>query len=376
MEPYVDPRDAFDLAPGTVHLNNGSFGAVPRVAAARQDEIAREQRCNFHRFYDRVLFPLQERARSEVADWLGVDRDGFVFSTNATTAMTTALSCLDLRPGDQVLTTDVEYPSTYANLRRACHASGAELVVVEVDGLDDAALLDRMTAAVGPTTAAVVVSWVTSPWSTILPVRELHDALSGSRAVLVVDAAHVPGLLAMDLAELGSAFVCLTLHKWACFPRGTGGLFVPSTHRDRARPLVDAVFADSPVMTERFAWSGTDDRSGLLVAAEVLEVHRRADELGWTRAAEAVADHARQRFADVWPEAVAVSDPRVRRMLTWRLLQTREDELRAFLRDRDVWTWLGEVDGETHLRLSAAWYNTVDDVERLVDLLGRFRTAG
>ncbi|HJR37936.1 MAG TPA: aminotransferase class V-fold PLP-dependent enzyme [Nocardioidaceae bacterium] len=376
MEQYVDPRDAFDLAPGTVHLNHGSFGAVPRVAAARQDEIAREQRCNFHRFYDRVLFPLQERARSEVADWLGVDRDGFVFSTNATTAMTTALSCLDLRPGDQVLTTDVEYPSTYANLRRACHASGAELVVVEVDGLDDAALLDRMTAAVGPTTAAVVVSWVTSPWSTILPVRELHDALSGSRAVLVVDAAHVPGLLAVDLAGLVSAFVCLTLHKWACFPRGTGGLFVPATHRDRARPLVDAVFADSPVMTERFAWSGTDDRSGFLVAGEVLEVHRRADELGWTRAAEAVADHARQRFADVWPEAVAVSDPRVRRMLTWRLLQTREDELRAFLRDRDVWTWLGEVDGETHLRLSAAWYNTVDDVERLVDLLGRFRTAG
>jgi isopenicillin-N epimerase len=376
MEQILQACDAFDLAPGQVHLNHGSFGAVPRRVAARQQAIEAEQRPNFHQFYDRSLFPLLDEARVRVADWLGVDRDGFVFARNATTAVATALSCLRLERGDQVVTTSVEYPSTYANLYRACDRAGAELVVVDVGGSDDAAVLDRVSAAVCPRTAAVVVSAVTSPLSTLLPVNALDDALADQRAVLVVDGAHVPGLVDVDLGALGSAFFCTTLHKWACFPRGTGGLYVPPSHRADARPLVDALFADSASMTERFAWSGTDSYGGFLVADEVLEVHRAAQDAGWTHAAELVADHARERMSRAWPAAVPVSDPRVRRMLTWRLPQVREVELKTFLRDRGVWTWMGELDGETHLRVSAAWYTTVEDVERLMGLLEQFRTAG
>ncbi|HET6625176.1 MAG TPA: aminotransferase class V-fold PLP-dependent enzyme [Nocardioidaceae bacterium] len=375
MERYADPRDAFDLATGQVHLNHGSFGAVPMHVTARQDEIVREQRRNFHEFYDRALFGLLEESRLAVADWLGVAREGFVFSPNATTALATALSCLDLGPGDEVVTTSVEYPSTYANLRRRCRETGTELVVVDVEGLDDAALVDRILASVSPATAAVVVSAVTSPWATLLPVRALHDALSDVRAVLVVDGAHVPGLVEVDLAAMDTAFFCTTLHKWACFPRGTGGLYVPASHRERARPLVDALFAGSAVMTERFAWSGTADHSGVLVARQVLDVHATAAKSGWSEAAEAVADHARKRVEEAWPEAVPVSDPRVRRMCTWRLPRVDETELATFLRERGVWTWLGRPGGHAHLRLSAAWYNTDDDVERLVDLLRRFRAA-
>jgi isopenicillin-N epimerase len=375
MQQFVDARDAFDLAPGQVHLNHGSFGAVPRRVTARQDVIEAEQRRNFHAFYDRSLFAMLDDARVLVADWLGMQREGFVFSRNATTAMTTALCCLDLRAGDELVTTSVEYPSTYANLRRACDRAGARLVVVGLEGADEQTVLDRVMDAVGPRTAAVVVSWVTSPWSTVLPVRALHDALAGQRPVLVVDGAHVPGLLDVELADVGSAFLATTLHKWACFPRGTGALYVPETHRASARPLVDAVFADSPVMTERFSWAGTDSCSGLLVAPTVLEVHRVARELGWTQGAEVVADHARARMAQVWPDAVVVSDPRVRRMLAWRLPDADETMLKACLRDHGVWTWVGAVADEVHLRVSAGWYNTVDDVETLMDLLGRLRRA-
>ncbi len=376
MEQIVNAQDAFDLAPGQVHLNHGSFGAVPRQVAARQDAIVAEQRRNFHQFYDRSLFGLLEDARVLVADWLGAQREGFVFSRNATTALATAMGCVGLGRDDEVVTTSVEYPSTYANLRRACHRTGADLVVVEVAGLDDAAVLDRLMDAVGPRTAAVVVSHVTSPWSTMLPVGALHDALVGERAVLVVDGAHGPGLVDLDLSTLGSAFFCTTLHKWACFPRGTGGLYVPESHREQARPLVDALFANSATMTERFSWSGTDSYSGFLVAPEVLAVHGAARAQGWTGAAEAVADHARVRMEQVWPDAVPVSDPRVRRMLTWQLPDVAEAELKAFLRDQHMWTWLGTASGDTHMRVSAAWYNTVEDVEKLMGLLERFHRSG
>lgn len=375
VDPNLDARAAFDLAPGEVHLNHGSFGAVPHQAAVRQVEIEAVQRRNFHRFYDQVLFGAIDAARLAVADWLGAEADGLVLTRNATTALATAVRCLGLRPGDEVLTTDLEYPSTYANLRRACLEAGAELVMADVAGLDDDEALDRLTARVRPSTAAVVVSQVTSPWSTLLPVERLHEALSGGRPVLVVDGAHVPGLMDVDVSRLGSAFFCTTLHKWACFPRGTGALYVPGSHRDVARPLVDALFADCPKMTDRFAWSGTDVSSGFLVADEVLAVHRFARERGWDEAASLVADHARRRIAEVLPTAVPVSDPRVRRMVTWRLPGIGEPALRTFLRERDVWTWVGTADDETHLRVSAAWYNTFDDVERLAELLEEFRLS-
>jgi isopenicillin-N epimerase len=375
MQQHPGARAAFDLAEGQVHLNHGSFGAVPRVVADRQDQLEREQRANFHQFYDRVLFGALESAREAVAGWLGADREGFVFTANASTAVATALSCVDLRPGDQLLTTDREYPSTYANLRRTSGRSGAEVVVAEVAGLGDQEAADRILSLVGPRTAAVVMSLVTSPWTTLLPVDLLQQALVGHRATLIVDGAHGPGLVDADLGALGSSFFAAALHKWACFPRGTGGLVVPAAHREHARPLVDATFADAPRMADRFAWSGTSSSSGFLVAPEVIGVHRDATEQGWTEAAEALADHLRNRFLEVWPEAVTISDPRVRRMMAWSLPGVAEDGLRAHLRGHGVWTWLGTVDGETVIRVSAAWYNTVDDVERLLDELEAFRTA-
>jgi isopenicillin-N epimerase len=373
MSPIPDALAAFELSADEVHLNHGSFGAVPRVVAARQAEIETEQRSNFHRYYDQVLFEGLESARVAVADWLRADRDGFVFSANASTAMTTALAALDLRPGDQVVTTSQEYPSTYANLRRLAERRRVEVVVADVDGLDDDAAAGTVLDLVGPRTGAVVVSMVTSPWSTLLPVQRLHDGLLGRRATLLVDGAHGPGLLEVDLSRLHSAFFATALHKWACFPRGTGALYVPADHRERAHPLVDAVFADAPRMSERFAWSGTSSSSGFLVAPTVLDVHRAAAEHGWTTAAEKVADELRTGFHELWPDARPVSDPRLRRMVAWSLPGVVEDELRHHLRGRGVWTWLGTVGDQTMIRVSAAWYNTVDDVDRLLGELATFR---
>jgi isopenicillin-N epimerase len=375
MPQFLEPRDAFDLAEGQVHLNHGSFGAVPRVVAARQDELQQRQRTNFHQFYDRQLFDELESSRVAVSDWLGADQEGFVFTANASAAVATALNCVEVRPGDRVVTTDREYPSTYANLRRLCRRTDAELVVVEVAGLDDAEVVDRIVERVGPRTAAVVVSLVTSPWSTLLPVQPLHEAMVGHRAVLVVDGAHAPGLLDVDLGALHSAFFAVALHKWACFPAGVGGLFVPAEHRDHARPVVDATFADAPRMADRFAWSGTRDYSGVLVAPEVIDVHRTATDRGWTASAEKLAGHIRDQLTEVWPDAVSISDPRVRRMLAWRLPAVAEDDLKTHLRDRGIWTWLGTVEQETVIRVSAAWYNTVEDAERLMDGLATFRKA-
>jgi isopenicillin-N epimerase len=367
-------RDLFDLSVDETHLNHGSFGAVPMTAVRRQVELQERQRLNFHRFYDRELFDLLEGSRRQVAGWLGAPEAGLVLERNASASMATAIAALELRPGDRLVTSDLEYPSTLANLRRAGHRAGAEIEVVSIRGLDPAEAAARLLSTVDGSTAAVVVSHVTSPWSTVVDVVAVHDGLREHRATLVVDGAHGAGLVEVDLSRMREAFYCLTLGKWMCFPRGTGALVVPESHRALAQPLVGTVFSSSPHLIERFSWAGTADATGFLVAEEVLAVHDRARVSAWDAAAEAVADHARVRVAEVLADAETVSHPQVRRMATWRLPGIDADRLATTLRDRGVWTWVGQAAGptgpETMLRVSAGWYNTEEDVERLAVALG------
>lgn len=366
-------RDLFDLEADETHLNHGSFGAVPMTAARRQADLQERQRRNFHRFYDRELFGLLDDSRRQVARWLGAPEAGLVLERNASASMATAIGALQVRAGDRLVTSDLEYPSTVANLRRAGQRAGAEIEVVSIRGLDPSQASARLLAAVSGSTAAVVVSHVTSPWSTMIDVAAVHDGLRGHRATLVVDGAHGAGLVEVDLARMPEAFYCLTLGKWMCFPRGTGALVVPESHRSLTAPLVGTVFSSSSDLVERFSWSGTADATGFLVAEEVLAVHERARSDGWIEAAEQVADRARVRVAEVLPRAEPVSDPQVRRMVTWRVPGLSADRLAATLRDRGVWTWVGQATGptgpETMLRVSAGWYNTEQDVDRLAAAL-------
>jgi len=365
-------RDEFDLD-SCVHLNHGSFGAVPRSVLRAQEALRNEQNRNFHKFYDDQLFPRMDASRKVVATWLGAGANGLVYTKNATSAVATAVDTLCVEAGELIIATSEEYSSTLTMLRETCARTGAELHIVDTGGERTADVAARiLTAAADGRTAAVVVSHVSSAAGRRYPIQALHDGLESARATLIIDGAHGPGLLPVDVGATPGAFYCAGLHKWACFPRGAGALYVPPQHRENCRPLVGSWYAESETMADRFLWSGTDDYTAYLVAADVLAVHHHADTRGWGEGAEKLGDYIRERVGEALPGATLISDPSIRRLRAWAIPGISPSRLNQFLLARKIRVQTTQTQGQPVLRVSAGWYNSKNDVDRLTNALRKY----
>jgi isopenicillin-N epimerase len=276
--PRAPHADAWSLDPGLVFLNHGSFGAVPRTVQALQAELRGEMEANPVAFLDRALEVRLDAARERVAAFVGADADDLAFVPNATHGVATVLRSLRLAPGDEIVATDHEYNAALNMARFAAARDGARLVVARlplpVTGPDD--IVERVLASTSPRTRLVLVSHVTSPTALVLPLERLVPALEGRGIGVLVDGAHGPGMLPLDLAALGASFYTGNLHKWVCAPRGAAFLHVRRDRQAAIRPLAISHGANDPRPTrstfrKEFDWTGTTDPTPYLSVPAALD---------------------------------------------------------------------------------------------------------
>jgi isopenicillin-N epimerase len=294
------------LDPGIVYLNHGSFGAcpVPVLEAQRawRDRIEREP----VRFLARELQDHLDEARLAVAAFLRADPEGVAFGPNATTGVSTILGSLRFGPGDELLAGDHEYNATLNALRSAADRDGASVVIARIPfPLEDPAqVVQAYLDAVTPRTRLALVSHVTSTTALVLPVATLVRELQARGVDVLVDGAHAPGMVQVDVGALGAAYWTGNGHKWLCGPKGSGMLAVREDVRASIRPLVVSHGANDP-RTDRsrfrlgFDWMGTGDPSAYLALPAAIRFVGGLHEEGWRglRAANAaLARDARDRL--------------------------------------------------------------------------------
>ena len=263
-------RDAFVLDPDIAFLNHGSFGATPRsvlLAQARlRDQLEREPVSFFERFLPGALMA----ARRYVADWVNADPAGFAFLPNASAGVATVLSNVSFAPGDELLVTDHAYPACRNAFAHRAERAGATLVTARVPfpGTTADAIADAVLAAVTPRTRLALLDHVTSPTGLVFPLERLVPALADRGIDVLIDGAHAPGMLEVDvdrLAALGATYYTANGHKWSCAPKGAAFLWVRADRREGFHPLVisHGLFAPLADGESRFfaehGWTGTDD---------------------------------------------------------------------------------------------------------------------
>ena len=260
-------RDLFSLDPAVSQLNHGSFGAVPVPVQRAQQRLRDEMEANPMAFFTRGITDRLAHTRRRVAGFLGADPDGTALIPNATAGCQLALSALDPRPGDEILLTDHGYGAVRFAVDRLCADTGATVteVAVPLVATDDE-VVGLLTGAVRPgRTRFAIVDQITSPTAKLFPVARIATALREKGVTVVVDGAHAPGMLPVDVTAIGADFWYGNLYKWAYTPRPAAALVVAEQHRSRVRPLVVSWESNAgfPAAVE---YGGTLDYTSFLAA--------------------------------------------------------------------------------------------------------------
>ena len=369
---WDEVRRLWPLDPEVAHCNHGSFGAVPGPVLAAQDDYRRRMVTNPRGGCHREMPGLVTAARSEVARFLGAEPSAVAFVTNVSSGVSAVLSSLGAEPGDQVLSTNHIYSSVSLALDRFCRRTGAVRVVIDiaVDDTDDEMVAD-VAAHCSERTALVVVDHISSSTAKRFPVDAVAAVAHRHGAPVIVDGAHAPGMVPVDVPSIGADFWVGNLHKWPCAPAGTAALWVAPRWREQICPLV--VSANEPLgFPVSFDRAGTNDLSAWLAAPSAL--HLLAS-LGWDRVRahnQALALWAQATVAEII--GVPTSELRHDAGLSLAVVplppgladtHQQAQALQDRLVKRGVEMQVPGWNGRGTIRLSAHVYNQPSDYERL-----------
>ncbi|GIF02921.1 aminotransferase class V-fold PLP-dependent enzyme [Actinoplanes siamensis] len=239
-QPIPGARLLFSLDPAVSYLNHGSFGALPISVQRAQQRLRDEMDLNPMRFFGAGLLDRISHTRRHLAAFLGADPEGSALTTNTTTAVSLVLQSAGLGSADEVLLTDHSYGAVAMAARRECRRTGATVRTVAVPlGASSAETVSRVRTALRPgRTRLLIIDQLTSATATLMPVKQIVAAARAQGIPVLVDAAHVPGMLPVDVDDIGADFWAGNLHKWAWAPRGTSLLVVAKEWRRRIDPLV------------------------------------------------------------------------------------------------------------------------------------------
>lgn len=393
----------WSLDPKVTFLNHGSFGATPIPVLEAQQAWRARLEAEPVRFMVEQLEPAMDDARRALGRFVGADPDDLAFLANATTGVNTVLRSLQLQPGDELLTIDHEYNAVRNALQFAADRAGAGVVTAAVPFplADVERIVELVLAAVTPRTRLAVLDHVTSATALVLPVRRLVHELRRRGIDTLVDGAHAPGMLDLDLASLGAAYYTGNLHKWVCAPKGAAFLWVRRDLQDGVRPLVISHGANSPRNDRsRFRleldWQGTSDPSAWLAVPAALEFGESLLPGGWPGLRERnheLALRARDLLCEATGQPAPAPDELIGCMasvpLPWESspfavqgVDLYGDAVHGALLAEGIQVmvtpWPQRPDGgrwRRVVRASAAAYNDISEMELLARTVGRILEA-
>jgi isopenicillin-N epimerase len=372
-------RSHFLLDPRVVYLNHGSFGACPKQVFEVYQHWQRELERQPVEFLGRRFNGLMAEARGKLSTYLHCQAEEVVYFPNPTTAINMVARSLDLGPGVEILTTDHEYGAMDRTWRFLCQQTGARYVrqPIPLPLTSEEAFVEALWAGVNERTRVVFLSHITSPTALIFPVGSICQRARQAGLLSIVDGAHAPGHVPLDLEALGADIYTGACHKWLCAPKGASFLYARKELQPVLKPLVvswgwESDHPGESPFIDYHEWQGTRDPAAFLSVPAAIEFQRQH---GWPSIRERchdLASRTRQRINDrTGLSAICPDSPAwFGQMAAARLPDLPVEVLQHRLYDRyrieiPVQRW----NGQPLIRVSFQAYNDASDAEALVEAL-------
>ena len=381
-------REQYMIAPDEIYLNTGSFGSQPRPVFEKMLEILEDVERNptQHRAeYNSVV----DKSRAHLAAFINAPAEDIAFATNVTMAINMVVHGLDWRPGDEILASNQEYGAIDNCLHLAERRYGVVVKRAEIpippEHPED--ILNAFEAEFTDRTRLVFCSHITTRTGLITPIKALARLAHDRGALIAVDGAHAPGMIPLDLQDLGCDFYGGNCHKWLCAPKGTGLLYASSSMQERLNHVVVS-WGYSREGAKRgaddilringrpFMWGienwGTRDQACFAAVGAAVEFQEAVGKDRIRERGQQLAAYLRDRLAETgWAKQLTPSVPALSGSISaFHLFGF--DDLDLYERYR-ITVPTTKNDDVYWIRVSTHICNGFDEVDRLVDALHKQR---
>ena len=369
-------RGAWRLDPGFAYLNHGGFGVTPEAVFADQDRWRARIERNPTHFLTYEVEDALRAATVPVAKSIGAAAEDVVFIENATTGLNAVLRSLDFEPGDEILITSLSYPAIRKAAYYAASRCGARVIEAEMalPLPDKATLLRAVAARLTIRTRLAIFDHIASHSALLLPAGELTRLAHEAGARVMIDGAHAPGQIPLDIASLGADWYVGNLHKWYFAPRSCGFLWASKAQQPATRPLAISHGYGGGFRAE-WEWTGTRDVIPALAAPAAIEFHDALGGAALMARNSALVREAAQMLAARWrTEMTGPSDwfaamATVRLPLGGEAAGARANQLMRELAERHkIGAAVVVLENALWVRIAAQAYNELTEYERLAAL--------
>lgn len=371
-------RHEWLLDPDWLTVNHGSFGATPRAVLDAQEGWRRRIEAQPSHFMRRILPEALRDAAAALGAFIGADGKDLAFLENATVGCNAVLRSLRLGPGDEVLVLSHVYGAVRNTVRYVTEQAGARMVEAEVPfpGTTENGVLQALHAGLSSRTRIAVLDHITSASALVLPIAQMVGLCRAAGAKVLVDGAHAPGQVALDVREVGADWYVGNCHKWLMAPKGAAFIWAAPEAQAGLHPVTIS-HGYGQGFLEEFDWTGTRDPSSFLAVPDAIAFHHRLGGAALmarnkAMAAEATALVARRLNTEAGAGgSMAGSMGMVRLPLEGEASAERALALRGRMLDARCDVPLHAQAGAIWLRLSAQAYNELPDYERLAETVAR-----
>jgi isopenicillin-N epimerase len=361
------------------------------LVAEAQNELRRRMELDPVRFFKHDLQRYMDSARRAIGAFVNAPAEDLARVGNATVAVATTMHAAALGRGDEVVVTNHEYRATTNELDRICAATGAKKVVAHVPftGVTPDDVVDAVLGAITPRTKLVIVSHIASGSALVFPVERIVPEVRRRGVEILVDGAHAPGQVAIDIDSLRPTYYAASSHKWLCTPKGTGFFYAEPGAQGRVEPLALScrfgdLRPDRKAFLCNFDYVGTNDYSGNLTTPVAIAHMGAQMPGGWDELRR--RNHAMARAgAQVICERLGLDEPApasmTGSMVALRLPDHPDGLVSGKVYDDPIWDALAERHriqvpiwdlpglADRVMRISAQLYNRLDDYARLGEAL-------